>query len=615
MRLMHDLVGETLSGRYRLLTRLAGGGMGEVYRGHDTLLERVIAVKVLQPSLAGDPSLVERFKIEARTAARLTHPNVVGVYDWGSHADALYYMVMEYVSGTDLRDLLVRRGLLEPAQAVEVAAAVCDALAVAHSCGLVHRDVKPENVLLDRTGKVKVADFGIAVVVDQERTMPGGTLFGTLRYLAPEQARGAEAGFSSDIWAVGAVLSELLTGRPPFQGTGVELLRRRAEEPPEAPSAYEKNVPSELDAIVLKACALDPGERFSDASEMANALRRVAVRSLPDAPPLATLLDDVTGEIAIDDIGAPLSFEHEVVPDPTRPEKKSRLRVAVGLFLLAVVLLLGALVAAGALSFSGAAEVPDLTGMSKARASRVAADAGLRIAVTGRYHDYDIPKGAVLYQSPADGEVDEGSTVEIALSLGLPFTDVPDVTGLDRGVAMVRLRAAGVDVGDVVMRYAPGAPGTVVRQDPVAGRHRWGSDVDLVVGKGPRPVEVPDVVGMTSNDATAALEKAGLATVVNRVYSNDVAPGEIVSTAPTAGAIASAGDAVTIDVSNGPRFQELTMPDVRNVAVSAARRKLERAGLRVREVKSCDNGDTVVETDPIAGTRVRENDLVAVFVC
>src|SRR5918992_713882 len=224
MRLMRDLVSATLNDRYRIVSRIAGGGMGEVYRGHDLLLDRPVAVKVLQPALAADPELVDRFRLEARAAARLTHPNVVGVYDWGSEDDRTYYMVMEYVAGTDLRDVLVTKGSLEPVQAAEVVASICDALAAAHACGLVHRDVKPENVLIARNGDVKVADFGIAIVVDADRTSPGGTVPGTLRYLAPEQAQGLAATPWSDIWAAGAVLAELVTGRPPQQGAGADFL-------------------------------------------------------------------------------------------------------------------------------------------------------------------------------------------------------------------------------------------------------------------------------------------------------------------------------------------------------------------------------------------------------
>ncbi|MDQ3645383.1 MAG: protein kinase, partial [Actinomycetota bacterium] len=317
MKVMRDLVGETLSHRYRLVARVAGGGMGEVYRGHDLLLDRSVAVKILQPSLAQDPELVERFRAEARAAARLTHPNIVGVHDWGCEGDRTYYMVMEYVSGTDLRDVLVARGSLQQRQAVEIVASVCDALHVAHLKGLVHRDVKPENILLNRSGEVKVADFGIAIVVDADRTSPGGMIPGTLRYLSPEQARGAHATAASDLWAAGAVLSELLTGLPPLQGAGPELLTRRAQEPPRPPSSWDPEIPEELDEIVLKACALDPAQRFGNAVEMAGALRRIATFRLAEAEPLEALLDQVTGETSVIDSDLTL-FQDSNAPRPKR---------------------------------------------------------------------------------------------------------------------------------------------------------------------------------------------------------------------------------------------------------------------------------------------------------
>src|SRR5918992_4526697 len=363
MKLMRDLVGATLSERYRLVARIAGGGMGEIYRGHDLLLDRAVAVKLLQPSLAEDPDVVDRFRAEARAAARLSHPNVVAVHDWGAEDDLTYYMVMEYVPGSDLRDLLVSRGCLEPLQAAEVVASICDALAAAHACGLVHRDVKPENVLIARGGEVKVADFGIAVVADMERTIPGGLVPGTLRYLAPEQADGHPASEASDLWAAGAVLAELVTGQPPQQGGGVEFLRRRASEPPVRPSSVDPRVPPGIDDIVLRACALDPRDRFRSAAEMGNALRRVAVRSLPDAPSLHSLVDDITGVIDLRD------------PHPTRTERRRRKGwrrrlkiVALACAVLAV--LAGGAATAAELILAEPVAVPDVVGSSRVAARR-----------------------------------------------------------------------------------------------------------------------------------------------------------------------------------------------------------------------------------------------------
>ena len=308
---MRDLAGECLSDRYRVIKRLAGGGMGDVYRGHDLLLDRPVAVKVLQSNLAADPEHLERFKAEARSAARFSHPCVVAVYDWGSEGEDTYYMVMEYVSGSDLRDLLVRRAEIDRGVVLEIMAEVCDALEAAHSVGLVHRDIKPENILIARDGKVKVADFGIAIVADADRSA-SRTILGTLRYLSPEQAQGHEATRHSDIWAAGAVLSELLTGRPPPHGSGAEALQLRARQTPTRPSDLDPTIPPEIDDIVMRACALEPEDRFANAAEMGDAIRAVNVEAWGrKAPVVGAMFKDVTGEVRPADM-EPTSFDPNV---------------------------------------------------------------------------------------------------------------------------------------------------------------------------------------------------------------------------------------------------------------------------------------------------------------
>ena len=607
MRLMHDLVGETLGGRYKLIVRLAGGGMGEVYKSHDFLLERSVAVKVLQPALASDPDLVERFKAEARAAARLTHPKVVSVYDWGAEDERTYYMVMEYVPGSDLRDVLVTRGCLEPLQAAEVVASLCDALAAAHSCGLVHRDVKPENVLIARGGDVKVADFGIAVIGDLDRTAPGGLVPGTLRYLAPEQAEGHRATAASDIWAAGAVLAELVTGRPPQQGGGVDFLRRRASEAPVPPSQVDPRVPRAIDDIVCRACAVHPSDRFRDAAEMADALRRVSIRSLPDAPPLDSLVDDFTGEIDLRD------------PIPTRSERRKkrgwRQRLKLAAACAVIALLAGGAAAGAELWLPHAVGVPDVVGRSHASAERQLDAVGLDLEVAARERHFGASAGDVVSQEPTDGTLPEGSSVRVVVSAGLPLQCVPSVVGMPVDDVIATLEAGGFEVGSVDDSYSRRPEGTVISQRPSEGELPWGATIHLVASKGPEPVAVPALEGMALRKAKTKLERAGLNVAVERHYSNDVLEGKVAATTPGAGEVVPGDSRVTISVSMGPRFQELTMPDVRNRSVPDARARLARLGLRVEVVPSCAGGSTVVETDPIQGTTVRENDLVALFVC
>ncbi|MDQ3915253.1 MAG: PASTA domain-containing protein [Actinomycetota bacterium] len=610
MRLMRDVVGETLSGRYRLIARIAGGGMGEVYRGHDVLLDRAVAVKILQPSLAADPELVERFKDEARAAARLTHPNIVAVHDWGEADPYTYYMVMEFVPGTDLRDLLVGRGSLAPAQAAEIMASVCDALAAAHAAGVVHRDVKPENVLIARSGKVKVADFGIAVVADADRTMPGGGIPGTLRYLSPEQAAGQEASAASDVWAAGAVLAELLTGRPPQQGSGADLLRRRSVEPAAAPSALDPTLPAALDEIVLRACALEPADRFPDASEMAQALRRAAVRSLPDAPPVDTLLDDVTGVIRLPD------QQRTTFSKPKRHRRAPRLKLVAILVALALVGA-GGTKAVSLLAAPARVDVPDLVGLSRGAARAEVEEAGLKLDVAGRkVASFDVARGRIISQDPAGGILLEGKTVSVVVSSGLPTFPAVDLAGLQLDVARTRARVHGHELVVAGEEFSTEEAGTVLSQAPADGRVAFGSKIEVVVSKGPESIGIPDVAGEPAEKALKVLQRAGFEPIAVPVYSDEVPLGDVVYTTPAGGSSAPEGSRVDVAVSQGPKYDELTMPDVRGMSIDAATARLQRLGLRVNVVQSCGGGGTIVhETQPLGGSTVREHDLVDVFTC
>lgn len=607
MKLMQDLTDAILTGRYRLVARLAGGGMGEVYRAHDLLLDRAVAVKVLQPSFASEPDLVERFKDEARAAARLSHPNVVAVYDWGCEAQRTYFMVMEYVAGTDLRDVLVARGSLEPVHAAEIVASVCDALAEAHASGLVHRDVKPENVLIAREGRVKVADFGIAVIADADLTLPAGVVPGTLRYLSPEQARGGDATGASDIWAAGAVLGELLTGSPPLQGAGGALLRRRATEPPIAPSRSDGRVPRVLDDVVLRACALEPAQRYPNAGEMAGDIRRALARSLPEGPPLSSLLGELTAEIRLPETA---------VTSMARPRRRLRtILKSLGAALLAALVVAAGISAAELVLEARKVEVPDIVGATASDARAALDSAGLDVKVGDLQHHFGTRRGQVMSQRPDSGRVPRGTPVRLVVSAGLPLVAVPSVVGSQVVEAGGRLHGADLEVGRITKIYSHRPEGAVVAQTPSEQRLRWGGKVDLVVSKGRQPVAVPALAGSRARRARARLRSRRLEVTVTKRYSNDVAVGDVVSTTPPTGAVVPQGSHVRLYVSKGPRFARLTMPDVRNMSITAARSKLSALGLRSRVVQSCGGGGKVVETDPLQGARTHENRLVALFVC
>lgn len=612
MRLMRDLVGDTLSDRYRLISRIAGGGMGEVYRGHDLLLDRSVAVKVLQPSLAADPELVARFKEEARAAARLSHPNVVAVHDWGSADENTYYMVMEYVAGTDLRDILVGKGPLDPRHAAEIAISICEGLAAAHRTGLVHRDVKPENVLIARDGTVKVADFGIAAVVDAERTVPGGTILGTLRYLSPEQAAGNEAGFLSDVWGAGAVLFELLTGTTPQGGSGAELLRRRAAEPPLAPSTVEPLVPTVLDEIVLKACAIDPADRYADAPEMASTLRVAASGIETERPSMKELFVDLTGEINLPDM-APTGFVTGRRRSRRRGGRFPLMKIALVLFVLAG-LGFGGMKAAAALMAPREVDVPRVTGRPLEEAITMAEGSGLVVEVVGHKRDSSIPEGSIISQEPLTGVLVEGDALEVVVSKGLPLAKLPDLVGKELAAVEAKLAALNLAVGGIEKDFSTKfEAGVVMGQSIAPGKVQWGKTVALVVSKGPEDLEVPGVVGFKAEKAEEALVAAGFVPVRIDVYSDEVAEGKVVYIDPAV-EVAPEGSEITIAVSLGPEFKEITMPDVRGMSVDDATAKLEGKGLQVNVRKSCP-GSTVQESDPGAGAKIFENDVVTLFVC
>lgn len=612
--MMRDLVGDTLSERYRVVARIAGGGMGEVYRGHDLLLDRSVAIKVLQPTLANDPELVARFRAEARAAARLSHPNVVAVHDWGQEDDRTYYMIMEYVSGTDLRDVLVGRGPVDPKHACDIVVSVCEALAAAHATGLVHRDVKPENVLIARDGTIKVADFGIAAVADAERTMPGGSILGTLRYLSPEQAAGRDASPASDIWATGAVLFELLTGSAPSGGSGAELLRRRAEEGPVPPSQLEPEVPQALDAVVMKSCALDPLDRYESAQEMARAVREIGAGLGRRERQVKELLVDLTGEVRL-----PGALDTEIGGREAylgRRRRRTRLRVLrySMVLLLLPALAFGGWKTASALMGPSQVDVPRFQGLTLTEARDLARDSDLEVTVTESRHE-TVPEGSVIAQDPTGGTILEGGSIALVVSKGPPLVKVPKLSGKPVDRAVTRLEALGLVVEETTYVFSVSDEAdTIIRVDAAGQRIEKGSGVALFVSKGPRLAPVPDVVGMKAATAEAELRSRGFEVALVDVYSDDVRAGRVVSTTPSTGTQAEEGSTIQVSVSIGPEFKKVTMPDVRNMSVGPAKAELRGLGLRPVVRQSCP-GSTVVETSPIPGTTVRENDRVVLFVC
>ncbi len=608
MQLASDHVGEMLSGRYRLAGR-APGGSDNVYLGHDERLDRPVSIKVLEPRLAHDAAAVERWRAEASAAAHLAHPNIVTIYDWGCQEDGICYTVTEYVPGIDLRDLLVARGTLEPGHAIELFLPVCEALSAAHSSGLVHGCLSPEVILISRFGAVKVTDFGVSVVTGPASRWEVAGTAGSGHYLAPEGVPGKPTA-AGDIWAAGAVFSEMLTGHPPRGGARTEAGRQGTRRVTLVPRQLGHRIPAECDEIVGRACAVEPAARFHSASEMADAVRRAGGSPRRGGTPVEALLDDVTADRELE-----LSRRRRRAgPKASGPGRKQILLARGTALAVLLLLVFAAVKGVGAVMAPDRVQVPDVVGVSLSTAERRAEEVGLEATVVKRRTHKRIPEGRVVAQRQR-GTLTEGATFGIVVSDGLPLKPVPVLTGLTVEGARDRLSEVGMSPGGVTERYSTQPDGTVIAQSPARRKLLWGSRVDLVVSRGPAPVEVPEVTGLTAEDAKRRLRRAQLVPLVLFAYSGSIPQGEVIETSPAAREAVAFGGEVEIFVSEGPRYEELTMPDVRGLSAGAARNRLERLGVRVRALESCGAGGQVVDTNPIAGASMRENDLAALYVC
>lgn len=553
---------QVLGERYEIGGVLGRGGMAEVHHGRDLRLGREVAVKVLRHDLARDPSFQVRFRREAQASASLNHPAIVAVYDTGEDrtpSGATPYIVMEYVEGETLRDVLRREGRLPTERAMSLAADICGALDFSHRNGIVHRDVKPGNVMITPQGSVKVMDFGIArAVSDSAATMTStAAVIGTAQYLSPEQARGEGVDARSDVYSLGCLLYELVTGAPPFTGDSpVSVAYQHVREDPRLPSSINPDVPPELDAILLKAMSKNPANRYQSAAEMRNDLLRALAGQRVEATPV---MGDAE-KTAI--IGAPVGgyasgYGDEDWDDAGDRRRKRRIIAIVAV--LGVLLIGGAIAAAVALTRGEETpavqqvRVPALLNLDQAAAEQALTGAGLAVGEVTQEASGTVPEGQVLGSTPPSGSrVDEGSEVDLVVSAGPDTVQVPNVVGLTEDQARANLEQAGfTNVSSRQVDSVEFDEGRVAAVSP-AESSQANPETAITLSVSTGTVEMPDVVGQPEAQARAALQDAGFgAGQIARqdVERDDVAPGTVVETDPSAGDDVGSGETITLLVA------------------------------------------------------------------
>jgi eukaryotic-like serine/threonine-protein kinase len=633
MAVSDTLIGTVFDGRYRIVRKLGAGGMADVYLAEDQELGRQVAIKILNDRHAADDSFIERFRREAKNAAGLSHPNIVSIYDRGE-AEGTYYIAMEFLDGRSLKELIVGRGPAPIKVAIEYARNILAALAAAHKQGIVHRDIKPHNVLIGAEGRVKVTDFGIARSGASQMTEVG-SIIGTAQYLSPEQARGAPVDQTSDLYSVGVVLYEMLTGQVPFTGdTPLEIAMKHLSEVPRPPSELRPEIPHDLDSVVLRALAKDPSERYQSAEEMDADLARVAegLPVDPETEEAATAVLSGSGLMA----AAPTSVIARPRPgEPSRPappgatppagyygyEGPPRRRRPVWPWVLSVLLLAAAAGAAwfaytkiqDQLNANKPVSVPLVEGSRESLATTKIRDAGLVPQVTRAFDD-KIEKGIVVSQSPDAGEkLQRNGKVDLTVSKGKETVQVPSVIGKSQADAVSTLTNAGL-----VAKAFPVPSGkpvdTVTGQDPRPGETvEKGSKVRINVSSGPSDVSVPSVIGLPFDQASAALQHEGFAVSRRDVDSNDAAD-TVVDQSPSGSA--PPGSTITLSVSKGPKTS--TVPDVTSQDEQSARDTLTSAGFKV-QVKSQDVTDPgldgiVLNQSPTGGAQSKKGTVVTITV-
>ena len=634
------LIGLLVDERYRVTRRLARGGMATVYVAQDERLDRPVALKVMHPHLADSDAFVARFRREARSAARIVHPGVVSVFDQGV-VTGQGFLVMELIDGTNLRQLLRAQGAFTIPQALRYTTDTLEALRAAHRVGVIHRDIKPENILVPSDGPAKVTDFGLARAASEVSMSSTGNMLGTVAYIAPEIATTAEADARSDIYSVGIMLYEMLTGAVPWAGESpLQIASHHVSDDVPSPSAAQPWIPREIDDLVAALTAREPANRPADASDaidlvaraaaaipsnLANRRAEVAPGERHRASETSALNTEIMSAQFTRPLPAPASSSVALVhtsgatqaAQAASPPKKSA-RAAAWIALVVLLLVVAGLGGRWWWTEYGPGSyltMPETTGRTLTDVQADLDALGLRTQVEEEFSD-DVDTGSVTRSDPEGGSsVHKRAEVQLYVSKGVDMKTVPEVTGKSQDEAQRSLTDAGLAVGAVTDAYSEDVPqGQVISQSVAAGTSlAHDSAVDIVLSKGREPLTVPTLSGLSASAAKSAIEDLGLVAAPTEAYSDTVAEGQVISQQTREGSTLHRGDSVAYTVSKGP--EKVAIPDVVGLQREEARSRLESAGFTVREEAILGGFfGTVRSSDPAAGTMTKKGSTVTITI-
>lgn len=536
------------NGRYKIIEKVGGGGMADVYKAEDQVLGRTVALKILHKQFASDEGFLERFRREAQAAAKLTHPNIVSIYDVGEEG-GVHFIVMEFVHGMTLKKLIQKDAPMSTEKVVHVSMQIAKAMEFAHEHEIIHRDIKPQNVIITDNGEIKVTDFGIARAGATSTMTRTGAVMGTAHYISPEQAQGNIVGPTTDIYSLGVVMYEMATGELPFRGENpVSVALKHINDTPMPPRSVFGDIPISLEAVIIKSMAKNPNERYRSAEAVRDDLKRVIeglpVKMVGAAMPAAGNASDMTRTMAA----------QNGRPSAAKGQRKPKKALIAAIIAVILILLLGAGALAYSLMSGPSIVVPDLKGKTLSQAQQTLDTVGLKLKVEKEVSNDKVAPGRVISQDPTAGEkMKKDGTVTVVMSKGLETVAAPDLAGKTEAEATSALKKAGLMLGKVDSGFSDTvAEGQVMAQSPKAGaRVEKGGAVDITISGGAQQLKIPDVANNTVDAATSILENAGFKVERFDDYNETIERDHVIKQSPVAGDKAAKGSTVTITVSKG----------------------------------------------------------------